>query len=83
MELRRVGPAAYRVHFEGDAGRPCSQLDLLNDEAAMAAQLERAELGAGAAAPSPAPRLVLSHAAARGRLWPVQQAPHQSIIRDN
>lgn len=67
MELRRVGPAAYRVHFEGDAARPCSQLDLLNDEAAMAAQLESAEPGAGAAAPA-RPHLVLSHTAARGRI---------------
>lgn len=39
--LDRVGPAAYRVFF-GDGSR----LDLLNDEAAMAAQLEAVEAGA-------------------------------------
>ena len=40
--LDRVGPAAYRVWF-GDG----THLDLLNDEAAMAAQLEGVERGAG------------------------------------
>lgn len=42
-------PTAYRVFFE--AGRPGragpSQLDLLADEGAMAAQLEAEEPGAG------------------------------------
>lgn len=42
IQLDRVGPAAYRVFF-GDGTR----LDLLNDEAAMAAQLEGVEPGAG------------------------------------
>ena len=40
-ELLRVDPA-YRVFFDGDGS-----LDLLYDEAAMAAQLERVEAGAG------------------------------------
>lgn len=44
MQLDRVAPAAYRVVFGGGAG---GSLDLLNDEAAMAAQLEGVEAGAG------------------------------------
>ena len=42
MRLARVGPAAYRVHFENGG-----HLDLLNDERALAAQLEDVEAGAG------------------------------------
>ena len=42
IALARVEPAAYRVWF-GDGSR----LDLLNDETAMAAQLEAEEPGAG------------------------------------
>lgn len=49
VQLAPVAPTAYRVFFE--AGRPGqagpSQLDLLTDEAAMAAQLEGEEPGAG------------------------------------
>ena len=40
--IDRVAPAAYRVWF-GDG----THLDLLNDEAAMAQQLESVEPGAG------------------------------------
>ena len=63
VQLDRVGPAAYRVWFAGNGGgsgssggtsgggsgssHGSSHLDLLNDEAAMAAQLEGAERGAG------------------------------------
>lgn len=46
-EVRRVAPAAYRVFFEGQPA--ASSLDLLNDPAQMAAQLEGVERGAGAA----------------------------------
>jgi hypothetical protein len=42
IKLARVQPAAYRVWFAGGGGH----LDLLNDEAAMAAQLEAVEPGA-------------------------------------
>lgn len=45
VEIRRVGPQAYRVWF-GDN----THLDLLNDHDAMAAQLEAVEPGAGASA---------------------------------
>ena len=48
VDIRRVGPAAYRVWFSGGGGEP-SSLDLLNDAAAMAVQLEGVERGAGAA----------------------------------
>lgn len=43
VTLDRVAPAAYRVWFAGGGG----SLDLLNDETAMAAQLEGVERGAG------------------------------------
>ena len=55
MELARVQPAAYRVWFGGGSGGGGGQLgklgerntlDLLNDEAAMAEQLEAVEPGA-------------------------------------
>jgi phytoene dehydrogenase-like protein len=42
VELVQVGPAAYRVHFEGG-----SHLDLLNDVSDMQRQLEAEEPGAG------------------------------------
>lgn len=46
--ISRVSPA-YRVFFAGGGRQPSpfSQLDLLNDEADMAAQLEAVEPGAG------------------------------------
>ena len=55
VELARVQPAAYRVWFGGGSGGRGGQLgklgerntlDLLNDEAAMAEQLEAVEPGA-------------------------------------
>lgn len=42
VRLARVQPEAYRVWFPGGGGH----LDLLNDEADMAAQLEAVEAGA-------------------------------------
>ena len=42
VELVQVGPAAYRVHFEGG-----SHLDLLNEVGDMQRQLDAAEPGAG------------------------------------
>lgn len=47
VDLRRVGPAAYRVHFEGSDDEAFSHLDLLNDVVAMRAQLDTVEPGAG------------------------------------
>lgn len=44
VTIQQVDPAAYRVFF-GDG----SSLDLLNDHAAMAQQLEEVEPGAGVA----------------------------------
>lgn len=42
VQLVQVGPAAYRVHFEGGGA-----LDLLNDVGDMQRQLESVEAGAG------------------------------------
>lgn len=44
LQLQRVAPAAYRVFFPDT---PSFRLDLLNDESAMATQLEALEPGAG------------------------------------
>lgn len=49
LDVRRVGPAAYRVFFPGSG--PAFRIDLLNDPQAMADQLEALEPGAGAAYP--------------------------------
>lgn len=46
LDIRKIDPAAYRVFFPSS---PSFRVDLLNDEAAMAAQLEALETGAGAA----------------------------------
>ena len=46
LTLQRIDPAAYRVFFPAS---PSFRIDLLNDETAMAAQLESLETGAGSA----------------------------------
>ena len=56
VELVQVGPAAYRVHFEG-----AGHLDLLNDVGAMRRQLEAAEPGAGGSAIPFANALICRH----------------------
>lgn len=47
VDVRKIQPAAYRVHFAPSGAAAGGSLDLLYDVQAMADQLEEVEAGAG------------------------------------